>query len=139
MTYQTLEVGLRAFLLQQAGIATLVGARVYPDILPQAPTYPAITLLRIASTRTFVHAGASTLARVRFQIDCWGRTYSQAHDLGDTIRRSMNGYRGSFQGTEVPGAFLRAEHDLYEPDGDVHRLSQDWEVWQQEEAPRWQP
>jgi hypothetical protein len=138
----TVEAALRSYLLQQAAVTTLVADRVFPGRFEQPAAYPAILVTRVASSRLVTHAGVSTLARVRLQLDLWALTYAGAHDLAEAVRKCLNGFRGSFPGspaTEVPGAFLLTEYDVVEPDANAHRLTQDWQVWEQEEAPRWQP
>ena len=64
---------LRTFILADPALAAALGTRVYPIKLPQAVTYPAMTLQRISGTALPPLKGRASLARPRFQCDVWTR------------------------------------------------------------------
>jgi hypothetical protein len=135
---------LRAFLLADATIAAAVGTRIYPQKLPQAVTYPAITILRVSAPRANVLKGKASLARPRYQIDCWVRettgatAFTVAQDLGGAVRSRLEGYNGVMTDptTSPPtdyqtGVTFDDERDLFDPDvnGGYFRWSGDFFVW----------
>lgn len=135
---------LRAFLLTDPVIAAAVGTRIYPVKLPQAVTYPAITILRVSASRANVLHGAASLARPRYQIDCWVRettgvsAFTDAQDLGGAVRHRLEGYTGVMtdSSTSPPtdyhtGVTFDDERDLFDPDvnGGYHRHSADYFIW----------
>lgn len=85
---------IRAYLLADTAIASLVGTRIGPPKRPQGGTYPLVELtwigLRVANLRT-----PASLATPRLQIDVWtsersnATAFSEAERLGRAIRRRM--------------------------------------------------
>lgn len=135
---------LRAFLLADATIASAVGPRIYPQKLPQTVSYPAITILRVSAVRENVLKGKASLARPRYQIDCWvrettgGTAFTTAQDLGGAVRARLEGYSGVMTDptTSPPtdyqtGVTFDDERDLFDPDvnGGYFRHSADYFVW----------
>jgi len=79
-----------------AGIAALVGTRVYPDRLPEGVTYPAIRYIAPVSEvgatyRTQDGAGGRKESRVQF--DSYATTGDGADALADQIRIAWDGYQ----------------------------------------------
>ncbi len=131
----TVETGLRFHLLDEATIAGLVGARIYPLRLPQKATFPAIVLQRISSMRWKHLRGADALARPRYQVDCWAQTHDAATSLGNLVRQRLNGFAGTWTSDESPeviirvqGLFIENEQDLFEEEilGGLCRHSADY-------------
>lgn len=131
-------------LTANAGVAALVGPRVYPVRLPTNVTLPAVSYQRISSTRLHSHQGASGLAHPRLQVDCWGRSYSSARGVATAVRKALDGYRGAFGGggNQVPigGVFLDNEMDVPEEidededDVPLYHIALDFMIWHDEEV-----
>ena len=81
-----LEIALRAHLIAEVA----VGARVYPDILPQNPTYPAITYQQILSNS---HHDID-IDFPRYQVTAWAETRRAAINLADEIDKALTRYKG---------------------------------------------
>ena len=82
------------FLLQSStGIATMVGSRVYPQLVPQTATRPAIAYQRISSIPEHSHSGFSSLSRTRYQLTLEGNTHQEALSLALAVRRALSGVR----------------------------------------------
>lgn len=98
------EAGLRLLILGDATVATLLGDRAYPVVLPQAPTLPAVTYQRIGGgIRVGSHAGDSGLTQARIQLDCWASSYLAAKELAAAVRRALQRYaRALAKGAAVP-------------------------------------
>lgn len=128
----TIAEGLRTFLIADATVAGLVGTRIYPAILPQDPTYPAISYQYIAGASDISTDGPTGLANPTFQIDCWAPTYAAMDALFEAVRKRLNGYKGVAGGAAVQGVFLVRKRDLYDNDAKVHRRSADWSIWNEE-------
>lgn len=103
-------------------LKSLVSNRVYPLVMPQSPTYPAIVYNRIANTAQNTLEGGSSLDQVRMQIDVYATTYSAAKTLSDQVRSAMEA--AAFKGT------LQTDQDFFEPDVNLYRVSLDFYVWQ---------
>lgn len=137
---------LRAFLLADATIATAVGTRIYPVKLPQGATFPAMTILRVSDPRLNVLRGTPSLARPRYQIDCWVRetsgldAFTRAQDLGAAVLARMEtAHDGAIMtdpSTSPPSDYRATvepddARDLFDPDvnGGYHRHSADYLIW----------
>lgn len=117
---------LRAYLLTKTAITTIVGQRIYCDVLPQGATLPAITFYRISTVRDHTIGDCTRLAHARFQIDCWSNSRSTSDSISHAIRAcGITSYRGTtdsiwFSGVEIDSG----EQHLVEPPTDgsqVHR------------------
>lgn len=77
----SVETEVRNALIGDAGVAALVGARVYPQQLPPDVALPAIAYRFIDGVD---YAGLKETARV--QLDIYGATYSGMKALRDAVR-----------------------------------------------------
>ena len=103
-------------------LAPLNSNRVYPLLMPQNPTLPAIVYSRIASTPQNVLSAPPTLDQVRLQIDVWASTYKAAKTLAASVRNAME--TASFSAT------LQSDDDSYEPETGLYRVSSDYYVFE---------
>jgi hypothetical protein len=131
----TIGAALRAHLLDDAAIAALVTARVYPLRLPQKAVMPSIVLTRISGVRWAHLRGAEALVRPRYQVDCWAATHDAATQLGTLVRQRLNGFAGTWTSDESPlidihvqAMLLVDERDLFEEEilGGLCRHSADY-------------
>lgn len=86
-TMVKLEIALRAHLITEA---TAAGSRIYPDILPQNPTYPAITYQQILSN---THHDID-IDFPRYQITAWDPRRIDALNLAADIDNALNRFKG---------------------------------------------
>ena len=117
-------------------VAAIVGTRVYPDVLPQGVTYPAIRVQRISTARAQFRVlarsgGKATRQQPRFQIDSWATTKTGALALADAVRATLDAFSGSAGGVTIDQAWIEDEGADHEegvgPDGsDVYRVRQDY-------------
>lgn len=95
--------------------------RVYAQILPQTPTFDAITYQRISGSRELGHSGPTGVCDARYQIDCYSKTAAGAIELGEAAVALLHGYKG---GT-IQLATVLSDQDLSEPDFGEFRRSVD--------------
>lgn len=128
----SIEQGLVAHLLADAGVSGIVGTRVYAELRPQKSVLPAIVYTRVGSTHENTLDGPSPFVTVRMQVDCWSSTYGGSKTLADAVRVALNGVGLSppkLLGSEpVQLVSLDTDTDLSETVGDLRefRVSQDW-------------
>lgn len=120
-------------LTSYAGLAALIGTRVYPSQLPQRVALPAITYLRITTSAVATRddSGRASLERPRFQFDCWGTTRKQARSVAAVLRHAL----GTFPQASAPRvdvALLANDFDDFEPDTKRHRAIVDVFIWHEE-------
>lgn len=117
-------VAVRSILVANVAVAALVGTRVYPGILPQDPTYPAVVLNVINAMDPVTHDGDAGLVDGMLQVDCYAETYAGMAGLYDAVKAALNGYSVG----NVQGIFLVRTRDLYDNDAPVYRRSADYNV-----------
>ena len=84
------------FLLENnTGVATMVGSRVFPQLVPQGQPAPAIAYQRISHIPEHSHSGFSSLTRTRFQLTLVGNTHAEALNLALAVRRALSGVRNT--------------------------------------------
>lgn len=123
-----LESKVYSALVATTRITDTVGTRIYPLILPQEPTLPAITYQRITGEKQNHLEGYANLEQVRLQIDIWGTTLTGCKTMS-TVVHSVLGAAPDFK------ALLIYDMDLseYLEDGTIlYRISQDYSIWNRE-------
>jgi hypothetical protein len=95
-------------------VAALVSTRVYPDVLPQTPTFPAIRYTRISTARSQFRVlsragGKATRAQPRFQVDAYALTRAQANAVADAVREVLDGYSGTAASFTIDQAAVEDE------------------------------
>ena len=119
-------------LTNDSDVAALVSTRVYPLILPQNPTLPAVTYQTVAGTRETAMGSNPGVAAPVVQFDTWARTYKESRDLALKVKAAIERWRGTEQGVEILDAFIQREEDMYESDTDMWRSSWDYLIWHRE-------
>lgn len=127
------EKVIRSRLSTHAGVTALASTRIYPVVLPQEPTYPAITFSVVSSQRTEGVYSNPGMATVRFQITCWALTYDSVKSLAEQVRLALERYGTSVSGTTIAGVTVYDIHmgssaDAYEPTLDAFASSIDFTV-----------
>jgi hypothetical protein len=115
------EQQIETVLTADVTVAGLVAARVYPLLMPQGVTMPAISYQRVATALNNDLEGTQNHEWVRVQVDCWASTYAQAKTLAAAVRTGM-------RTTPLYGQLL-LELDDYDSDEKLYRVIQDFNVW----------
>lgn len=101
------------------GVSALVSARIYPLVLPQSPTYPAISYLRVSNTG---QQGSTDLRETRYQIDCWGSTYAAAHGLAAAVKTAIEEHTNTATAPRIKMAQVVNELDDFDPEAKAYRV-----------------
>lgn len=123
----TIETLLFTRLSTFAGLAALIGTRVYPNIAPQNATRPFVSYRRVTSDRPPAMGSDSGVVRARFQFDTFADEIDSALAVRDQIRAALKRWR-DVGPPVVQDTFLVTEIDLYEDDSRIHHLADDYEV-----------
>ena len=133
----TLEEGMYSYITGLAAISALIGsgddARMYPNELPQNPTYPAIVYHLISTNDLMAHDGATDFMKKRLQFDCFGETYGSAKNLAKILRQQINGQSGALGGITVHGIFFKNEQDDFGPNVEVDLTQVDFLITYKDE------
>lgn len=90
-----------------AGIAAIVGTRIYPNVLPDNVVFPAVAY-RVVSRNDI---GSNGCRQTRFQIDFYDSTFTQVVVFTDAVIALAEG-RGDYRYSAGP--------DLYESEEQLH-------------------
>ncbi len=123
----SIEIGIRNRLTSDTDMAALVSTRVYPMRLPQGYSLPAVSYQRISAERRHeLSTGPIGWAFTRFQFDCWAGSYSDLRDLAEAVRKCLDGFSGTVDGTHVGGIYIEGERETFEEDVEIYRVTMDF-------------
>jgi Protein of unknown function (DUF3168) len=117
-----IENNLFTLLSGNSLIASLVGDRIYPVILPTGFRPPGISYQIVSGQ---VKAGFTTrgVQRWRLQVDCWSKAaYLEAATVRDAVRRALDVTNAQFaDGTVLLGAFFIQPIDFFAGENELYR------------------
>jgi hypothetical protein len=123
----TVEADLFTRLSTFTGLSALVADKVYPLILPQGVTLPAVSYQRVSSIRPSAMGADIGIVRARFQVDVWAQDFDSSKAIAEQIRLALQCYHGT--GTvEILEIFFLNEVDLYEENTRIAHQALDFEV-----------
>jgi hypothetical protein len=126
----TIEEALYSYLSTYAGLVALIGTRIYQVRLPQTPTLPAVTYMRVSAPRLQAFDGtAKTTAR--FQLSAWATSYAGAKAVAAQLVAALDSYSGTMGGVGgVPcDCTVINDVDLVDPETGWYQVATDFEVW----------
>lgn len=133
-----MEAAFKQLLESSVSISAIAGDRIYPIILPQGFTRPAVTYQLISKPRQYTQEGeAASLAASLVQVDLWGDTYADVVALRNALTSTVDAILSEDVGSPpvyFNKIFLVNERDGYEAALDqvgpaLYRKSVDLEVW----------
>lgn len=134
-----IEEGIVCYLQTCSLLVTIVTDRIYPSLLPQKPTLPAIVFQRIATQYSHSMGGDSGFVSAVYQFDCYAKSYSEVKKTSREMRIALQNFTGKMgESPEQPGIMVQAvlvdnEMDDYEEQTKLYRITMDF-TFQYEEA-----
>lgn len=108
MSVQTALYAIRA---ADATLAALISTRLYPDVLPQEATLPAVRYQVIGRQRPYTFGNSlPSMATIRVQMDGYAGTSVNRSTLAAALRGAFNRAQGSYGGETVVD--IRIENEL---------------------------
>ena len=98
-----------------SGLGALISDRIYGLVLPQNPTYPAVTYQRIDTDPMEGMTQDHGITDVLFQVDVWAATYPSAKSVSAQVRTCMKRHTDAATDPVWLDTFLENELDDYEP------------------------
>lgn len=120
-------------LLGHVGLSALIGARLYPQLLPQNATLPAVDYQLISRTGADTRSESAGLVVTRWQFSVNGRTYAAVDAAAVQLKAALESFTSS--DPRVDHLFLDNERDDNEPEFDennYYRRLIDILVWHEE-------
>lgn len=115
------EAALYSGLVGHAGLAALVGTRVYPMRLPANVTFPAITYERVSTPREHTINNTPVAAEPRFQFDIWAENdYAAVLAVAEQLNAAIRALPSSGSVT-VHERTADEESDRFEPEAELSR------------------
>lgn len=109
-----------------SAITSLIGAALYPVLLPETTTYPALTFQVTSASSDFTLDRAAVQTK-RIQFDSWGSTYSDCKTLSAAVGNLLDGFSGALpDGTRVLICESSIEIDWYETNSRVYRTTNEY-------------
>jgi hypothetical protein len=106
-------VGIRTYLLTKTAITDIVGTRIYPTILPQNATLPAIVFDVFGGTPDDVLTGSSGSFRAVVDLECISANHITSNDLAEQVRLVTQGYFGAMGDEQINAARLLSRSENY--------------------------
>lgn len=114
-----------------AGLASLISKRVYPVVLKQGATIPAVVYQRIGTGSSQAHGQAAALPRVRYQITSFGSSLSEAKAVAAQVKLALDGQHAAYWGsgtyrTWIEASLWKDESDAVEAEVGLYYVQQDF-------------
>jgi hypothetical protein len=116
-----IEADLTTFLKAAMG-----HSRVYPLVIPQGTTLPALAYQTISDPSELDSGGVVDLVDGRFQITAVAESYKAAKIAARTVKDALDGYRGAMGASTVQAARLDGTHEEHEPETGRFTVAQDF-------------
>lgn len=102
--------------------------QVYPSVIPQEVTLPAVRYARISSVRGMNFDEVEDWVRTVFQVDTYGNSLNEAITTAESIKAGVNDYRGG----NIQRIRIDSEFEMFEDDTSLYRVMQQYTIWHTE-------
>jgi|DEB0MinimDraft_6_1074348.scaffolds.fasta_scaffold02376_7 hypothetical protein len=111
MIWKSPETVIRNALISDADFTSLAGHRVYANIAPADAALPFAIWRRSSVRREQTLSQPLGVPTVRLDLQIYAETYITARKAADAARGVLDGFRGSFDNTQVSLCSLDSESD----------------------------
>ena len=125
----TIEEAIYSKLSGTAGIAAIVGTRIYQLKMPDNPTLPAITFEVSVGDQVESFTGYSSLSNPIVSIHCWGRTAAAVNALALLVRNAIIGATWTYSDVTVANVLEWSTASLYDDDTEIYHIACSCRVW----------
>lgn len=126
---------VRTLILADSSVSALVSLRCYPDVLPQEPTLPALTIKCIDQLPNATLGDSGLLMQARIQVSAFDNERVDANALAEAVRVAISKYRGTTSSVHIKEIDLESGevHGVVKPASGSGRwryvTSQDFKVF----------
>lgn len=138
----SLEAALYAELTGNAGVAAIVGTKIYPaGSVPSSASLPYLSYQKISNEHVNYQGGSASLGRPRMQIDCWAASGKAAVELYEAVKSALDNFSGTMGSgantATVKVSILETDSSDFERPGDkseesAFRQILEFLIWQVE-------
>ena len=112
------EADLLNYLKSDQVISELLGNRIYPGVLPEKCTKPAVAYSEI----TGMGHHDIDVAFPHFQFSCFSPRLMDAKKVRAAIENALKRFKGTMGKTRVIQGVVAGKHELYEEDTKLHNV-----------------
>ena len=97
------------YLSSDSEVKAIVGDKIYPEIIPQGVSLPAIVY---APTNCYYDSALQKdtgFSRLRIQFTCYDNTFGKARRLGRAVKKVFQDFKGNMFGNEIQAVFIRSD------------------------------
>lgn len=105
-------IGLYNHLSNDEKIKKIVGNKIYPVILPQNVTLPAIVYSSVLANYDSALQGDTGFVRQTIQIVSHAKTYKEARELSRLIKKRIQNLYGNMGGVFIEAVFIKTDYEL---------------------------
>jgi hypothetical protein len=122
---------LSDYLLANTGVAAIAGTNVFPGVLPQNTTPPAVVYRLAAGPGSKLSLeGKGQIREPIFEFDAVALDLKTAAQLDAAVVAALEGFRGFMGATEVLGIFVHSEpREAYDLERLQHYWQRDFRIW----------
>jgi hypothetical protein len=113
MSFKSPETVLRAALVGNTSVTSLVGTRIYPVVAPASAAKPFVTWRRSGIRREQALSRPIGVPQVSVDYSVYASTYQEARQVADRLRLVLDGYAGTADNTVVVNVSLENETDEF--------------------------
>ena len=123
----SVETELYTLLTSESDITDLVGTAIYPYVIPQDVSLPAIVYQQIAGVPGYTADGQDNLTPYELQVTCWDNSYSDVRELATKTKAALTAYSGG----NIDVIYITGEGDIPSLEGDRTRFGKriDIRIW----------
>ena len=126
-----LETAIFKHLSTYAGLTALVENRIYPLILPDVVTYPAVTFQMISGVDDHCISEDPDSTEARIQFTAWGKTAADVRNVQAQIKaafKDFSGIMGGAGGVNVGHVLQVGKFDGYDDETKTFWRTQDFMI-----------
>lgn len=106
------ETDLVTYLKKDATLNALIGGRIYPSILPEKGTLPAVAFFEVSNTG---HHDIDVLFP-RYQFSCFSKRAIEAKQVRQEIKDILQRFKGAMGNTKIIQGVVEGEYTTHEDD-----------------------
>lgn len=109
---------IKALLVADAGLLSLIGTRVHDMVLPRGFVLPALVMHKVTTVSGYTMQGSTQPADITVQFDVYADTALTARQIREALEDALQDFKGILSGgSVVQGTFWITDMDMpYTPD-----------------------
>lgn len=127
-----IEQAFRGLLAANTGLSALVGAKIYPLVVPQNTAYPAVVYQVISkipnSEPCQGEQHSENVQQARMQVSIYAEKYEQIVAIDEAIRSALDYYKGTVGTVQISSLRFLSARDLYAQEALVYHRAIDYRI-----------